>query len=71
MQVVTTISQGKIVWDGKALLVTEGAGRFVKMPTFGPLFEGLNALDSSYLQRKFPYGKVPVHRQESRQKDEL
>lgn len=71
MQVVMTISQGRVVWDGQNLNVKEGAGRFIKLPTFGHLYNGLSAVDASYLEKKFPYGKVPVHRQDSRQKDEL
>ncbi len=69
---VTTISRGKLVWHEDRLSVEEGAGRFVECPTFGPLYQGLDLLDASYLGQKFPYGDIPVQRvAPSRPKDEL
>ena len=62
LQVVMTISQGKIVWDGSKLHVQPGAGRFIELPTFGRLFEGLDKMDASYLARTYPYGTIPVQR---------
>ena len=56
MQVVATISQGKVVWENGKLDVTEGAGRFLKLPTGGPLFDGLTKIDAGYLAATFPYG---------------
>lgn len=61
-QVVTTISQGKVVWDGTELHVNEGAGRFIECPAFGSLYDGLDVQDSRYLRNKFPYGDIPVSR---------
>jgi len=70
--VVTTISRGKVVWYGGQLTVEEGAGRFVHRPAFGPLYQGLDLLDASYLREKFPYGDIPVQRVPPRNpKDEL
>ena len=31
---VTTISRGRLVWDGEKLTVEEGSGRFVPLPLF-------------------------------------
>lgn len=67
---VATISRGKLVWDGTRLSTKQGEGRFVATPPFGPIFEGLDKLDSTALKRKFPYGPIPVPRSESG-KDEL
>ncbi|EIE27292.1 D-hydantoinase [Coccomyxa subellipsoidea C-169] len=55
-QVVVTISQGKVVWENGKLNIQEGAGRFVKLPVRGPLFEGLDALDAASVASNFPYG---------------
>lgn len=63
LQVVTTISQGKVVWHNEKLNVTAGAGRFVKMPLFPPLFDGLDRTDAAWLSMSFPYGTTPVKRE--------
>jgi hypothetical protein len=64
LQVVTTISQGNIVWNDGVLNVKEGAGRLLKLPVGGPLFEGLDEIDASYVASTFPYGELgkPVKR---------
>ena len=62
LQVVLTISQGKIVWDGSRLHIEKGAGRFIECPTFGNLYKGLDTVDKNYLGLKFPYGDLPVKR---------
>ncbi len=73
---ITTISQGEVVWDKGVLNVKEGAGRFIPRPPFGPLFNGLSIKDASKWQRLFPYGDIPVsreapHKPPSRPADEL
>lgn len=72
---VTTISQGKVVWDGSKLHLDEGAGRFLKLPLGGPLFEGLAEMDAGATADAFPYGQPgkPVQRDLSKHepKDEL
>ncbi|CAI5468113.1 unnamed protein product, partial [Closterium sp. Yama58-4] len=45
-----TVSQGRVVWQHGRLNVTRGAGRFVPMRPFGPLFHGLQARDAARLQ---------------------
>lgn len=61
-KVVLTVSQGNVVWDKGQLNVTRGAGRFVKLPVFPPLFDDMEARDASWLSRAFPYGPTPVDR---------
>lgn len=56
LQVVLTISQGKVVWENEKLSVEEGAGRFIKLPTGGELFAGLAEQDEAAIARAFPYG---------------
>ena len=58
----TTISQGRVVWEGGALKVRPGAGRFLALPTGGPLFAGLDRLDASAWERNYPYCPAPVKR---------
>jgi hypothetical protein len=75
VQVVVTISRGKVVWENDKLDIQEGAGRFVKLPVGGPLFEGLDALDAASVASNYPYGTPgqPVVRNlgTSASKDEL
>ena len=40
-KVVTTISRGRVVWDGEHVHLAPGSGRYVELPTRGPLFQGL------------------------------
>lgn len=44
-KVVVTISNGQVVWENDELRVVPGRGRLLALPTFGPLFEGLEELD--------------------------
>lgn len=41
-KVVTTISQGRIVWNNGELNVKRGSGRFIPLKPFGRIYEGLN-----------------------------
>ncbi len=61
-KVVVTISRGRVVWEGGALHVQPGTGRFLPLPPFGPLFEGLGAQDERASELQFPYGATPVLR---------
>lgn len=50
MQVVTTISRGRLVWHNGKLDVQPRTGRFVKMPLYGALHFGLGVQDAQRLQ---------------------
>lgn len=72
MQVVTTISRGRVVWHEGKLNVMRGSGRFVPTPTHGPLFQGLDK-QPAHLVDVARYGGVPVKRSSSgtHERDEL
>ena len=55
-----TISQGRIVYQDGKLNVQKGAGRFIPLPTFGPLFRDIDKLDQKL---KDSYN-APVNREE-------
>lgn len=60
---VTTISQGKIVWDNEKLLVEPGCGRFIRRQPFAPhIYQGINEQAANWIAEEFPYGPVPVNR---------
>lgn len=40
-KVVTTISRGRVVWENGVLNVEKGSGRYIKLPSGGELFAGL------------------------------
>ena len=62
-QVVTPISQGKVVWNNGKLSVEPGSGRFIRRKTFAPhVYDGSNRLEELWIQEEFPYGPTPVKR---------
>ena len=38
-KVVVTVSRGRVVWEGGRLHVSPGTGRFIPLPTHGPLYQ--------------------------------
>ncbi|PKI57778.1 hypothetical protein CRG98_021845 [Punica granatum] len=48
-KVEVTIAGGRIVWVNNELTVTPGSGKYVKMPPFSYLFEGIDKTDAIYL----------------------
>lgn len=48
-KVEMTISRGRIVWENGKLYVHPGSGRYVSLPPFGYLFDGLDKIDSAYV----------------------
>ena len=62
-QVVTTISQGKIVWDNDKLSVEPGSGRFIRRQPFAPhIYTGIKEQEAQWIAEEFPYGATPVKR---------
>jgi len=41
-KVVTTISQGNVVWNHGKLNIKRGAGRFIPLEPFGSLYHGVH-----------------------------
>ena len=66
-KVTTTISQGKVVWENGKLNTVRGAGRFIEMKPFGPLFDGLDKADAA----KAAAAEAPVDRSHVGGKSEL
>lgn len=48
-KVEVTISRGRVVWRDGNLNVVPGYGRYIAMPPFGPLFDGIDKADAEYL----------------------
>ena len=74
MQVVTTISQGKVVWDNDKLSVTPGSGRFIRRQPFAPhVYQGVTEQEANWMSEAFPYGATPVDRKgdKTHSRDEL
>ncbi|KAB2068175.1 hypothetical protein ES319_A08G013300v1 [Gossypium barbadense] len=57
-KVEVTISRGRIVWKDDELKVAPGSGKYIPMPPFGFLFDGIEKIDAK-LVSSF---KAPVHR---------
>eukprot|EP00250_Pteridium_aquilinum_P032946 c498_g1_i1 orf=145-1728(+) len=48
-KVEMTISRGRVVWENGKLNVSPGSGRYISMPPFSYLFDGLDKIDSAYI----------------------
>lgn len=48
-KIEVTISRGRVVWEKGMLNIKQGSGRYIPLPPFGHLFDGLDRLDSAYL----------------------
>lgn len=48
-KVEVTISRGRVVWENGQLNVAPGSGKYIEMPPFGYLFDGIDKADSNYL----------------------
>ncbi|PKA46332.1 dihydropyrimidinase [Apostasia shenzhenica] len=48
-KVEVTISGGRVVWEEGILKVSSGSGRYIKMPPFSYLFDGIEKADARYL----------------------
>lgn len=57
-KVEVTIAGGRVVWENGDLKVTPGSGKYVQMPPFSYLFDGIHKADAKY----FSSLKAPVKR---------
>ncbi|XXG50673.1 hypothetical protein AAC387_Pa02g4632 [Persea americana] len=48
-KVEVTISRGKVVWKDGELKVEPGYGRYINMPPFSYLFDGIDKVDAAYV----------------------
>ncbi|XP_047162595.1 dihydropyrimidinase-like [Vigna umbellata] len=48
-KIEVTIAGGRVVWENDELKVTPGSGRYIQMPPFSYLFDGLDKKDAIYL----------------------
>lgn len=48
-KVEATIAGGRIVWENDELKVVPGAGKYVEMPAYNYLFDGIDKADAQYL----------------------
>ncbi|WMV55623.1 hypothetical protein MTR67_049008 [Solanum verrucosum] len=48
-KVETTIAGGRVVWENDELKVIPGAGKYIEMPPFSYLFDGIDKADAKYL----------------------
>ncbi|XP_023533036.1 dihydropyrimidinase [Cucurbita pepo subsp. pepo] len=60
-KVEVTISGGRIVWENNELKVVPGAGKYIEMPAFNYLFDGIGKADAQYLSSL----RAPVKRSRS------
>uniref|UniRef100_A0A151UI60 dihydropyrimidinase n=3 Tax=Cajanus cajan TaxID=3821 RepID=A0A151UI60_CAJCA len=44
-----TIAGGRVVWENNELKVAPGTGRYIKMPPFSYVFDGVDKKDAIYL----------------------
>lgn len=57
-KVETTIAGGRVVWENDELKVIPGAGKYIEMPPFSYLFDGIDKADAKYLSSL----RAPVER---------
>ena len=48
-KVEVTSSRGKVVWKDGELKVEPGYGRYINMPPFSYLFDGIDKVDAAYV----------------------
>ncbi|KAG1365509.1 hypothetical protein COCNU_12G005090 [Cocos nucifera] len=57
-EVEVTISGGRVAWENNKLNIMPGSGRYIRMPPYGYLFDGIDKADAAYLASLH----APVHR---------
>ena len=60
-KIEVTIAGGRVVWENNELKVAPGTGRYIKMPPFSYLFNGIDKKDAFYLNSL----QAPVKRAKS------
>lgn len=60
-KVEVTIAAGRIVWENEELKVVRGSGKYIEMPPFSYLFDGIEKSDANYLSSL----RAPVKRPKS------
>ncbi|XP_045832777.1 dihydropyrimidinase-like [Trifolium pratense] len=60
-KIEVTISRGRVVWENNELKVTPGTGKYIEMPPYSYLFDGLDKKDAIYLNSL----QAPVKRAKS------
>jgi dihydropyrimidinase len=60
-KVEVTISGGRVVWENNELKVVPGTGKYIQMPPFSYLFDGIDKKDAIYLNSL----QAPVKRAKS------
>ncbi|XP_027331029.1 dihydropyrimidinase [Abrus precatorius] len=60
-KIEVTIAGGRVVWENNELKVVPGIGRYIQMPPFSYLFDGMEKKDAFYLNSL----KAPVNRAKS------
>ncbi|XP_044483348.1 dihydropyrimidinase-like [Mangifera indica] len=48
-KVEVTISRGRIVWENDELKVASGSGKYIELPPFSYLYDGIDKADAQYL----------------------
>eukprot|EP00798_Chlamydomonas_sp_ICE-L_P016372 gene16372-22574_t len=59
-KVVVTVSRGRVLWEGGKLLATEGSSRYIPLPAFGPLYDGLD-IRGAQQEKKWNADNLAVH----------
>jgi dihydropyrimidinase len=60
-KVEVTISGGRVVWENNELKVVPGTGKYMQMPPYSYLFDGIDKKDAIYLNSL----QAPVKRAKS------
>ncbi|KAF7833591.1 dihydropyrimidinase [Senna tora] len=60
-KVEVTIAGGRIVWENNQLKVAPGTGKYIQMPPFSYLYDGIDKVDTRYLSSL----QAPVKRAKS------
>lgn len=54
-----TLSRGVVVWENNELKCTQGHGKYIPRPCFGPVFDGISERDEARDERKLKVDREP------------